>query len=56
MHVSRQATILTINTAETVHTSSFEYGAKLFQRLFASSSDFDLMYREFLADRNQGDL
>ena len=53
MHASRWATILTANTTDTVHTSSFEYRATLFQRLFASSSDFDLVCREFLADGNQ---
>lgn len=30
------------NTTDTVHTSSFEYRAKL---LFASSADFDLVFR-----------
>ena len=56
MHASRWATVLTANTTDTVHTSSFEYRATLFQRLFASSSDFDLVCREFLADGNQSDL
>jgi hypothetical protein len=40
----------------TVHTSSFEYRATLFQRLFASPSDFDLVCREFLADGDQSEL
>lgn len=44
------------NTTDTVHTSSFEYRAMLFQRLFASTSDFDLVCREFLADGNQSEL
>ena len=56
MHASRWATILSANATDTVHTSSFEYRVTLFQRLFASSSDFDLVCREFLADGNQGDL
>ena len=47
---------LSANATDTVHTSSFEYRVTLFQRLFASSSDFDLVCREFLADGNQGDL
>jgi len=45
MHASCWVTILTANTTDTVHTSSFEYRAMLFQRLFASTSDFDLVCR-----------
>ena len=45
MHASRWATVLTANTTDTVHTSSFEFRATLFQRLFASSADFDLVCR-----------
>ena len=41
---------------DTVHTSSFECRATLFQRLFASPSDFDLVCHEFLADGNQSKL
>ena len=56
MHASRWVTIPTANTTDTVHTSSFECRATLFQRLFASPSDFDLVCREFLADGNQSKL
>ena len=56
MHASRWATDPDRNTTDTVHTSSFEYRATLFQRLFASTSDFDLVCREFLADGNQSEL
>src|SRR5665213_1956547 len=42
---SRWAPVLTKNTTDTVHTSSFEYRVTLFQRLFASSADFDLACR-----------
>ena len=35
---------------------SFECRAILFQRLFASASELDLMCREFLADGNQSNL
>jgi hypothetical protein len=44
------------NTTDAVYASSFEYRATLFQRLFASPSDFDLVCREFLADGDQSGL
>ena len=43
-------------TIDTVHTSSFQRRASLFQRLFVSPSDFDLVRREFLADGNKRKL
>jgi hypothetical protein len=56
MHASRWATILSAKATDTVHMSSFEYRVTLFQRLLASSSDFDLVCCEFLADGDQGYL
>jgi hypothetical protein len=40
----------------TLHTSSFEYRAMLFQRPIASPSDFDLVCRDFFANGNQSEL
>lgn len=54
MHAS-QVTIPTANTTDTVHTS-FESRATLFQRLFVSPSDLNLVCRKFLADGNQSKL
>jgi hypothetical protein len=55
MHASRWATILSASATDTVH-ALIRLCVTPFQRLFASSSDFDHVSREFVADRNQSDL